>query len=472
MHTRFQFPGAVPLLLILAIGAGGPMRIATAAPPTPATPAGPVELRTALSHSSYGATGPGSLLLKIDYAAAAGPPSTRPPLNIALVIDRSSSMTEDKKLAYALEAAREVIRNLSERDIVSLIAFNERVTVLSPAGRAVNDRFLLHRLDEISPEGYTDISAGLLEGIGQIESKSAAGQIKQVLFLTDGNANRGVTDAGSLTKIVGKNQARGIRVSTLGVGSSYNEKLLAELARAGGGRYTYVRSAEQLPTAFLEELHGALVVVAQNVRLETSVKGGTLSQVLGDRADQPATTRTIELGSLRAGEHGAILLQIAPAEIREGGGVEIATALVFDDPQTGERMRRTSASVAVFAPAWTPQTSGENAEVVLYGRVLEIVRRAQEGAEGFDLERYKQTRAQFDQAYGPAHQLALTTRNQDLLNQLFLLKHFMEELEAMRAQGALHGHEEVRQRFQKESDYARYLLLHHRGPAVTASPRP
>jgi len=39
-------------------------------------------------------------------------------------MDRSGSMAEDKKFPYAMDAAREVIVNLSDRDVISLIAFN------------------------------------------------------------------------------------------------------------------------------------------------------------------------------------------------------------------------------------------------------------------------------------------------------------------------------------------------------------
>lgn len=44
-------------------------------------------------------------------------------------------------------------------------------------------------------------------------------------------------------------------------------------------------------------------------------------------------------------------------------------------------------------------------------------------------------------------------------------KHFMQELDAARAAGKPHGHADIKSRFQKESDYQRYLLFHHNEPA-------
>lgn len=463
MNARFWF-----LFRVLRWVLGGSGLTCAAAPSAPpaerVSDRDPITLRTALSYSSYGASAPGEVLLKVDYSAVASAPSTRPPLNIALVIDSSGSMAEEKKFSYALEAAREVVRNFSSQDVVSLIAFNDRAIVLSPAGKVVNSTFLLHRLEEISPAGYTDLSAGLLEGVAQINSKSADGQIKQVLFLTDGNANRGITDAAGLRRIAEKGRAKGIRFSALGVGTDFNEKLLAEIAKPSDGRYTYVRTAEQIPTAFIEELHGLLEVVAQNVRIEIAVKGGSISRVYGQLRDSAATgrTHTMNLGGVRAGEDGTVLLAIKPADFQQGGAVEVTTALTLDDPQTSERVQRAIVNRADFRARWTHDPAQQNSEVTLYATVLGALETAQEAEEGYDVQRYNQAKQEFERTYTPAHQHALATRNQDLLDQLFLLKHFMEELEAVRVRGELHAHDDARRSFQKESDYQRYLLFHHR----------
>ena len=171
---------------------------------------GPVVMRSALSHAVYTASFPKALSLKIDLAAGVDQMSQqRPPLNLALVIDRSSSMSAEGKIDYAMQAARLVVENLSERDIVSVIAFNQEATVLSPAGLVVNRTFLNHRLDEVVPDGRTNLSAGLLEAFAQIDSMASEGQIKRAILLTDGKANQGVTDADGLRRLVDLARRRG-----------------------------------------------------------------------------------------------------------------------------------------------------------------------------------------------------------------------------------------------------------------------
>src|SRR5215210_1192955 len=59
-------------------------------------------------------------------------PSTRLPLNIALVIDRSGSM-EGTKLDKAKEAAIFCLRNLTGADRAAVVAYDDEVRVVSPS---------------------------------------------------------------------------------------------------------------------------------------------------------------------------------------------------------------------------------------------------------------------------------------------------------------------------------------------------
>ncbi len=441
----------------------------TAPPPASRAEDGPVTLRAELSHAAYVPFTPDKLLLKVDFACAPVLLTNRPPLNLALVLDRSGSMAEVSKFPYLVEAAREIIANLSSRDVVSLIAYSDRATALSPAGRAVNKPFLYHRLEEVWPEGYADLSAGLLESIAQVNSQSAGGQTKQVLLVTDGRANRGVTEPAELRRIVENARAKGIRLSVLGCGTNVNEKLLTDLAAAGGGRYLFVKSPEQLPGMLRGELGGLLPVVAQNTRLEVSIaRGGTINKVFGQLLDQTETSHEFQIGNLRAGDYGTVLLALKPSDFKPGATLEAAVRLTYDDPATSGRVERVAPARAVFSTGTDTNALQGNQEVILYGGILQTLEWAIEGVEGFDQERYRQALTGLAQWYGPARQFALNTRNQDLLNQTFLLKHFLEEMEAAQKEGKMHEHAEARGQLPKESDYQRYLLFHHKEVAAKA----
>ena len=104
----------------------------------------------------------------------------------------------------------------------------------------------------------------------------------------------------------------------------------------------------------------------------------------------------------------------------------------------------------------------EDESVTLLAAVLDAVERADSAALGLDIERYRQAQTAFEPLYRRAHDLALRSRDQDLLNQTFVLKHFMGELAAAEQEGLLHGHREAQEKLKKESQYLRYLLAHHR----------
>ncbi len=423
-----------------------------------------LSLRATLSHTAYSQSVPTQLLVKVEFCNTDKLPANRPPLNIALVLDRSGSMADDMKFPHAIAAARAVIENLTERDFVSLVAFNESVLVLSPAGRVVNKPFLFQRLAEVSPGGVTDLSAGLLEGIAQVNSQSATGQVKHVLLLTDGQANMGVTEPEALRKLAESAHAKGIGISTLGCGADFNQSLLADLATAGGGRYTYVKSAEQLPAAFKQELRGLLAVVAQNVRLEVALKGGVITKIYGQPSQPPTADHQLQIGNLRAGERGYVMMALRPAEFQPGAAVEVSAKLTYDVPETSERIVRHTGTRARFAATAGEVRAGASEEVLLCGATMDALDLAADALQSFDSDRYATARASFEQSYERTREYARSHGNQDLLNETFLLKHFLEELEVIRgpgeaALGSLSG--DTRNQIEKQAGYHDYQLLHH-----------
>lgn len=434
----------------------------TASTPSPST--APVGIKAALSHSLFARKSPERLILKIDLHGSGSAPRVRPALNLAVVLDRSGSMDEDRKFEFALKAAGLVFENLTEQDIVSLIAFNQSAVVLSPAGRAVNKAFLDHRLSDVHPDGWTNLSAGLLEAYAQIESAVSEGQTKRVIVLTDGLANRGITDPAKLRHLVAHKHGRGIGVSTLGVGTKFDEKLLQNLADSGGGRYTYVVSPEDIPGAMSAELEGLLEVVAQNVRLVVkATEAANITRVYGRLIDPAVSSYSFTLGDFRQRERGVELLELTPQKLNDGGSAGAEIELTLDNPETGDREQQVLRLQATFTPDAARAQASKNETVVLYAAVRDAVEKAEEAVLGLDVERYRETTRSFDKLYERARRHAVETRDQELLNQTFVLKHFTAELSAAQEAGLLHGHKEAQDRLKKDVDYRRYLLEHHRG---------
>jgi Ca-activated chloride channel family protein len=78
---------------------------------------------------------PQEVVIKIDLSAIAGRQKVRrTPLNLAVVLDRSGSMT-GAKLEKTKQAAMQLVDRLAPNDIFSLVIFSDEARVLVPAQR-------------------------------------------------------------------------------------------------------------------------------------------------------------------------------------------------------------------------------------------------------------------------------------------------------------------------------------------------
>ena len=198
------------------------------------------------------------------------PTEERIPLNISLVVDRSGSMRGDK-LAYVKKAVSFVIDNLKEKDNLSIVQYDDRVDVVSPSAPVRNKGALHQKVKQIYDRGATNLSGGMLEGFQQVDNTKQDNYVNRVLLLSDGLANRGITDARQLEDIARKKfNEQGIGLSTFGVGANFNEVLMTNLAEHGGANYYFINSPDEIPGIFAQELAGLLSVVAQNTKLSIS----------------------------------------------------------------------------------------------------------------------------------------------------------------------------------------------------------
>lgn len=104
------------------------------------------------------------------------------------------------------------------------------------------------------------------------------GYVNRVLLLSDGLANRGITDRFKLSdKVRDLNKEGGIVISTFGVGNDFNEDLMTDIAEYGKGNYYYIKDAEQIPDIFAHELSGVRMLVGQNTRVKVRFPDNYLS---------------------------------------------------------------------------------------------------------------------------------------------------------------------------------------------------
>lgn len=253
------------------------------------------------------------------YAKKVKRKKERLPLNVAVVLDRSGSMSSEGKLDYARQAIRFIVKNLTSRDTISIVAYDDRVDVVLPPTKVLQKKMIEKLISGIKPGGSTNLSGGLLEGFSMVRKNLRTGQINRVLLISDGLANVGITDPRRIQEITSQQTRGGITVSTFGVGQFFNEKLLTGIAEYGSANYYYIDQSDKIPEIFARELEGLLDVVAQNctVRIR-SRNGASVEKVYGYTYKSAGDEATIKMGDVVSEEKKLALIRILPPKKDRG----------------------------------------------------------------------------------------------------------------------------------------------------------
>jgi Ca-activated chloride channel family protein len=264
----------------------------------------------------------GTAYLNISLHTPSVKSETRKPMNLVIVLDRSGSMADARKIDYAKSALNYLIDNLSEDDYFSLIVYDDRVDVLVTPQRVYDKRRLKNLANEIEPRGSTNLGGGMIEGFHQAEKIVSRELVNRVILLSDGLANQGITDQSELNRIASRYRSNSISLSSMGVGLDYNENLMLSLAESGGGNYYYIESPNQLASIFEKELRGLSAIVAQNAFIELELgRGVTVNDVIGCSWRRESGTKIIHLGDLYGNERREVTVEL---NIPEGSGTKRA----------------------------------------------------------------------------------------------------------------------------------------------------
>jgi Ca-activated chloride channel family protein len=259
------------------------------------------------------------------------PVRKRHDLNIALVIDRSGSMS-GRPLDEAKKAAIAFVDHLESTDRCAIVVYDNRAEVLVPAEFVRDKESIKVAIRSIQSGGNTDLHQGWLLGAEAIAQFPVENAISRVILLSDGNANAGVTNDATIAAQVGRLAAAGVTTTTLGLGSDFNEALMTAVARAGHGRAYYGETAQDLMAPFREEFDLLNAVAGRKIACLLKPVPGIGMEVLNPYP-RDAQGRIV-LPDVAWGSEAVIAVRLnVPASMVAGASLVelLSTSVVFTD---------------------------------------------------------------------------------------------------------------------------------------------
>jgi Ca-activated chloride channel family protein len=313
------------LILALIVATGAAMaytgRGKPTAPQPPSPPpivfsgSGPLNLSGHLVQTHVLRGSPGRVGLELMLSAGPGGEgylSNDRGIDFVVVLDRSGSM-QGPKLEYARQSLLSLVAGLTERDRFALLSYSDAVQKHCDllAGTDRNRQVIQSAVNGIYSSGATNLGDGLRAGIDLITAAGRPGHPGRVILISDGLANRGVTEPAALGRMAAVAAGKEFAVSTVGVGADFNEFLMTRIADQGAGAYYYLDNpaafAEMFQKEFLAVKSAAATGIAVSLALPPGVR---LVDASGYPVAVSGDTALFYPGSLRSGQTRRIFLTL------------------------------------------------------------------------------------------------------------------------------------------------------------------
>lgn len=281
----------------------------------------------------------------------------RLPLNLCLVIDRSTSM-QGERLERVKTAVELILDQLGPDDVISVVSFSDRAQVILPAAIVQNKRPLLAKIQSMIASGGTEIYQGLSAGITEMRAVSLDNHTNNLILLTDGHT---YGDAELCLQLAQQTAKEGIGITAFGIGHEWNDQFLDRLVSASGGQSGYIDKPQQIIDFLQKRINGLGNIYARNVKLLVDFPQ-TIHLRYGFKLApyaQPLSihVREIQLGDIEGRKPLSFLLEMSidpqPMETR----IKVPIQLTADIPGQKSGTATFKESLQLFVLAEAPETN-------------------------------------------------------------------------------------------------------------------
>ncbi len=187
-----------------------------------------------------------------------------PPMNLCLILDRSTSM-QGQNMDMVKATAIQLMRRMRQQDTFSLVVFSDRAETVIPASRNLDMSKLEARIQMLQPSGGTEIFPALEAGFNEVTHNLAHSQVNHMILITDG---RTYGDEEKCFTLADEASKQGIGITGLGIGHEWNDSFLDSLASRTGGSSIYVASPRDIQRAIIDKFDHLGKAYAEETKLE------------------------------------------------------------------------------------------------------------------------------------------------------------------------------------------------------------
>ena len=207
---------------------------------------------------------------KLLYINVQGKEAQKGKQNIVLLLDVSGSMCDNAVQTQAAIAA--IVSRLKRGDTFSLVTYSNRDRVVIDGLKIASDEdriAILERVLELEIAGGTYGSAGIEKAYEIGKRNCIPDGNNQVILITDGDLNFGITDAGGLEALIEEKKRDHLFLSVLGTGlDNYKDNKLEVLAKHGNGVYRVINNLSDVKKSIRDEYASLTQIIAKDVKAQ------------------------------------------------------------------------------------------------------------------------------------------------------------------------------------------------------------
>jgi Ca-activated chloride channel homolog len=264
---------------------------------------------------------PKHLIARIGLKAKQIDPKNTPARNLVFLIDTSGSMSGETRLPLVQKSLNLLIDRLTAKDLVTIVTYAGDSTLKLPPTSGEMKAKIRDVVNNLHAGGGTN-GGGIQMAYQKARQSYLENGANRVILCTDGDFNIGISDQGSLVRLIEEERKGNVFLTVLGFGmGNLKDNTLEKLANHGNGHYAYIDTESEAFKVFVEQ-GAALVTVAKDVKLQIEFNPAQVSayRLLGYEnrllKNEDFRNDAKDAGDMGSGHSVTALYEIVPVGVK------------------------------------------------------------------------------------------------------------------------------------------------------------